>query len=186
MVVQRDVHGARGGRASFNAPQGRNGGRFVHGPSAQGGDRVCRYFLQVAGECLRTDYRFRLVDGSLHNTCDIDKNRVPPKSRSGAGSLPVLAPWYLRKGQIDGAQSCGNDWFRPPAAGSRKGSKTPRFTEDPEGDHVPLRLGFGSRRVTSPRHVGLKCRYASPTTVIALMTFRLRLPLDLLSLLPAY
>lgn len=56
MVVQRDGHGVRGGRASFNGPQARNG-RVVNGRPAQGGNRVCRYFL--AGECLRADCRFR-------------------------------------------------------------------------------------------------------------------------------
>ncbi|KAH9935856.1 uncharacterized protein BXZ73DRAFT_45302 [Epithele typhae] len=55
-LVQRDGNGVRGGRASFNGPQGRNGGRFVNGRPAQGGNRVCRYFL--AGECLRADCRF--------------------------------------------------------------------------------------------------------------------------------
>lgn len=57
MLVQRDGHGVRGGRASFHGPQGRNGGRFANGRPAQGGNRVCRYFL--AGECLRADCRFR-------------------------------------------------------------------------------------------------------------------------------
>lgn len=56
MVVQRDGNGVRGGRASFNGPQGRNG-RVANGRPAQGGNRVCRYFL--AGECLRADCRFR-------------------------------------------------------------------------------------------------------------------------------
>ncbi|CDO77677.1 hypothetical protein BN946_scf184969.g28 [Trametes cinnabarina] len=58
MLVQRDAHGSviRGGRAAFNGPQGRNGGRFVNGRGAPGGNRVCRYFL--AGECLRADCRF--------------------------------------------------------------------------------------------------------------------------------
>ena len=57
MLVQRDGHGVRGGRAAFHGPQGRNGGRFVNGRPVQGGNRVCRYFL--AGECLRADCRFR-------------------------------------------------------------------------------------------------------------------------------
>ncbi|KAH9888916.1 hypothetical protein C8Q73DRAFT_708658 [Cubamyces lactineus] len=58
MLVQRDGHGGivRGGRAAFHGPQGRNGGRFVNGRAAPGGNRVCRYFL--AGECLRADCRF--------------------------------------------------------------------------------------------------------------------------------
>ncbi|KAI0763743.1 hypothetical protein BD413DRAFT_606456 [Trametes elegans] len=58
MVVQRDGHGGivRGGRAAFNGPQGRSGGRFMNGRPAPGGNRVCRYFL--AGECLRADCRF--------------------------------------------------------------------------------------------------------------------------------
>ncbi|TBU49245.1 hypothetical protein BD309DRAFT_852248 [Dichomitus squalens] len=56
MLVQRDGHGVRGGRAAFHGPQGRNGGRFVNGRPVQGGNRVCRYFL--AGECLRADCRF--------------------------------------------------------------------------------------------------------------------------------
>ncbi|EIW58723.1 uncharacterized protein TRAVEDRAFT_149078 [Trametes versicolor FP-101664 SS1] len=57
MVVQRDGQsGIRGGRAAFHGPQGRNGGRFVNGRPAPGGNRVCRYFL--AGECLRADCRF--------------------------------------------------------------------------------------------------------------------------------
>ncbi|KAI0731262.1 hypothetical protein C8Q76DRAFT_613592 [Earliella scabrosa] len=56
MLVQRDSQGVRGGRASFHGPQGRSGGRFVNGRPAQGGNRVCRYFL--AGECLRADCRF--------------------------------------------------------------------------------------------------------------------------------
>ncbi|KAI0629184.1 hypothetical protein C8Q77DRAFT_1161369 [Trametes polyzona] len=55
MVVQRDGM-MRGGRAAFHGPQGRNGGRFVNGRPAPGGNRVCRYFL--AGECLRADCRF--------------------------------------------------------------------------------------------------------------------------------
>ncbi|KAI0820379.1 hypothetical protein BC628DRAFT_1330520 [Trametes gibbosa] len=55
MVVQRDGM-MRGGRAAFQGPQGRNGGRFVNGRPAPGGNRVCRYFL--AGECLRADCRF--------------------------------------------------------------------------------------------------------------------------------
>ena len=59
MLVQRDSQGVRGGRASFHGPQGRSGGRFVNGRPAQGGNRVCRYFL--AGECLRADCRFRSV-----------------------------------------------------------------------------------------------------------------------------
>ena len=57
MIVQRDGQGVRGGRASFHGPPGRNGGRFMGGRPAQGGNRVCRYFL--AGECLRADCRFR-------------------------------------------------------------------------------------------------------------------------------
>ena len=52
--------GVRGGRAPFNGPPGRNG-RFMAGRPAQGGNRVCRYFL--AGECLRADCRFRSVLG---------------------------------------------------------------------------------------------------------------------------
>ncbi|KAI0349802.1 hypothetical protein OH77DRAFT_1499386 [Trametes cingulata] len=58
MIVQRDAHAGpvRGGRATFHGPQGRNGGRFVNGRPAPGGNRVCRYFL--AGECLRADCRF--------------------------------------------------------------------------------------------------------------------------------
>ena len=57
MLVQRDGHGVRGGRAAFHGPQGRSGGRFANGRPVQGGNRVCRYFL--AGECLRADCRFR-------------------------------------------------------------------------------------------------------------------------------
>ncbi|KAM5532912.1 hypothetical protein V8D89_013464 [Ganoderma adspersum] len=56
MLVQRDGHGVRGGRAAFHGPQGRSGGRFANGRPVQGGNRVCRYFL--AGECLRADCRF--------------------------------------------------------------------------------------------------------------------------------
>ncbi|PIL25055.1 hypothetical protein GSI_12944 [Ganoderma sinense ZZ0214-1] len=57
MLVQRDGHGVRSGRAAFHGPQGRSGGRFAsNGRPVQGGNRVCRYFL--AGECLRADCRF--------------------------------------------------------------------------------------------------------------------------------
>lgn len=72
MVVQRDGHAGmmRGGRAAFHGPQGRNGGRFVNGRPAPGGNRVCRYFL--AGECLRADCRFRSVPTQPSLLRDID------------------------------------------------------------------------------------------------------------------
>lgn len=48
------------GRGGFqnNAPaNGRSAPRYINGRPAQGGNRVCRYF--IAGECLRADCRFR-------------------------------------------------------------------------------------------------------------------------------
>lgn len=61
-VVPRSQAGMlRGGRAGFGVgPNARGGGRYGNGtgrPPAQGGNRVCRYFL--AGECMRADCRFR-------------------------------------------------------------------------------------------------------------------------------
>lgn len=57
-VVSRDI-GMRGGRGGFNpaTSPGNPGARYTNGRPAQGGNRVCRYF--VAGECLRADCRFR-------------------------------------------------------------------------------------------------------------------------------
>ncbi|KAJ7460585.1 hypothetical protein FB451DRAFT_1269592 [Mycena latifolia] len=49
-VVARDPARGRGG------PDARSPPRYVNGRPAQGGNRVCRYF--VAGECLRADCRF--------------------------------------------------------------------------------------------------------------------------------
>ncbi|KAJ7746912.1 hypothetical protein DFH07DRAFT_869513 [Mycena maculata] len=49
-VVARDPERGRGG------PEARGPPRYVNGRPAQGGNRVCRYF--VAGECLRADCRF--------------------------------------------------------------------------------------------------------------------------------
>jgi hypothetical protein len=52
-------HGARGGYHNNTNNNGASRGapRYGNGRPAQGGNRVCRYF--VAGECLRADCRFR-------------------------------------------------------------------------------------------------------------------------------
>ncbi|KAF5361727.1 hypothetical protein D9756_002570 [Leucocoprinus leucothites] len=61
-LVSRDsMSSMRGnGRGTYhntnNNGTGRGGPRYVNGRPAQGGNRVCRYF--VAGECLRADCRF--------------------------------------------------------------------------------------------------------------------------------
>jgi hypothetical protein len=52
-VVARDPARGRGAQDPRSPP------RYVNGRPAQGGNRVCRYF--VAGECLRADCRFRCV-----------------------------------------------------------------------------------------------------------------------------
>lgn len=52
-VVARDPGRGRGAQDPRSPP------RYVNGRPAQGGNRVCRYF--VAGECLRADCRFRYV-----------------------------------------------------------------------------------------------------------------------------
>ncbi|KAH9946502.1 hypothetical protein B0H21DRAFT_743133 [Amylocystis lapponica] len=55
VMVSRDNPGGvlRGGFSNVN---GRSAPRYINGRPAQGGNRVCRYFL--AGECLRADCRF--------------------------------------------------------------------------------------------------------------------------------
>jgi hypothetical protein len=51
--------GGNRGRGGYTSPPGRPAQRFAAAPGrpAQGGNRVCRYF--IAGECLRADCRFR-------------------------------------------------------------------------------------------------------------------------------
>ena len=46
---------------SSSPPSSRSAPRYVNGRPVPGGNRVCRYF--VAGECLRSDCRFRFVCG---------------------------------------------------------------------------------------------------------------------------
>ncbi|RPD64303.1 hypothetical protein L226DRAFT_460365 [Lentinus tigrinus ALCF2SS1-7] len=119
MLVQRDGHGVRGGRASFHGPQGRNGGRFVNGRPAQGGNRVCRYFL--AGECLRADCRFShdleraLCRFWLRGTCAKGENceflHHLPQEIDVSGLSHAMSRVDIHNGQQEHKQGASLDEF---------------------------------------------------------------------------
>ncbi|KAI1796551.1 hypothetical protein LXA43DRAFT_986007 [Ganoderma leucocontextum] len=119
MVVQRDGHGVRGGRAAFHGPQGRNGGRFSNGRPVQGGNRVCRYFL--AGECLRADCRFShdleraLCRFWLRGTCAKGENceflHHLPQDIDVQGLSHAVSRVDIHNGQSEHTQSASLDDF---------------------------------------------------------------------------
>ena len=60
-AIPRGAAPGAGRGFAASPPSARSAPRYVNGRPVPGGNRVCRYF--VAGECLRSDCRFRFVCG---------------------------------------------------------------------------------------------------------------------------